>query len=63
MIIKSDEFTDIPVPNAVPMRTHVFRPAADGRFPGVLLCSEIYQVTAPIRRLAAMVAGLGGRVA
>ena len=63
MIIKSDEFTDIPVPNANPMRTHIFRPAADGRFPGVLLFSEIYQVTAPIRRLAATIAGLGHLVA
>jgi len=59
MIITSGEFTDVPVLNATPMRTHIFRPAAQGRFPGVLLFSEIYQVTAPIRRLAAMVAGLG----
>jgi carboxymethylenebutenolidase len=59
MMITSGEFTDVPVPNATPMRTHIFRPAAEGRFPGVLLFSEIYQVTAPIRRLAAMVAGLG----
>ena len=63
MIIKSGEFTDVPVPNAAAMRTHIFRPATGGRFPGVLLFSEIYQVTAPIRRLAAMVAGLGYLVA
>ncbi len=63
MIITTDAATDIPVPDATPMRTHIFRPAADGRFPGVLLFSEIYQVTAPIRRLAAMVAGLGYLVA
>jgi carboxymethylenebutenolidase len=35
----------------------------EGRFPGVLLFSEIYQVTAPIRRLAAMLAGNGLLVA
>ena len=63
MIITSGEFNDIAVPNAPPMRTHVFRPAASGGFPGVVLFSEIYQVTAPIRRLAAMVAGLGHVVA
>jgi carboxymethylenebutenolidase len=63
MIITSGEFTDVAVPNAPPMRTHIFRPAAGGRFPGVLLFSEIYQVTAPIRRLAAMVAGQGYVVA
>ena len=45
------------------MRTHLFRPAVAGRFPGVLLFSEIYQVTAPIRRLASLLAGLGYVVA
>jgi carboxymethylenebutenolidase len=45
------------------MRMHLFRPAVDGRFPGVLLFSEIFQVTAPIRRLAAMLAGNGYVVA
>ncbi len=63
MIIASNEFADIAVPDANPMRVHVFRPAGGGRFPGVVLFSEIYQVTAPIRRLAAMVAGLGHVVA
>ena len=45
------------------MRMHLFRPAVEGRFPGVLFFSEIYQVTDPIRRLAAMVAGHGYVVA
>jgi carboxymethylenebutenolidase len=64
MIIRSDETADIPVPGALgPMRLHLFRPALPGRFPGVLLFSEIYQVTGPIRRLAAMVAGQGYVVA
>jgi dienelactone hydrolase len=63
MIIKCGEFTDLPVPNAKPMRPHIFRPAAGGHFPRRVLFSEIYQATAPIRRLAAMVAGLGSVVA
>ena len=64
MIIHSDETVDIPVPGAqAPMRLHLFRPATAGRFPGVLLFSEIYQVTGPIRRLAAMLAGQGYLVA
>ncbi len=64
MIIRSDETTDIPVEGAGGvMRVHLFRPAIAGRFPGVLFFSEIYQVTAPIRRLAAQVAGLGYVVA
>jgi carboxymethylenebutenolidase len=58
MIIRSDEAEDVPTPSGA-MRVHVFRPAVPGRFPGVLMFSEIYQVTDPIRRLAAMVAGQG----
>ncbi len=42
---------------------HLVRPAVAGRFPGVVLFSEIYQVTAPVRRLAALLAGLGHLVA
>ena len=45
------------------MRTHLFRPDGDGEFPGVVLYSEIYQMTAPIARTAAMVAGHGFVVA
>lgn len=59
MIIRSDETQDVEVPGGGTMRIHWFRPAIEGRFPGVLLFSEIYQVTAPIRRLAAMLAGNG----
>ena len=59
MIIRSDETVDIAVPSAGSMRLHLFRPAKPGCFPGVLLFSEIYQVTAPIRQLASFVAGLG----
>jgi len=62
MIIRSDETADIPVGDGA-MRLHLFRPAVPGRFPGVLFFSEIYQVTDPIRRLAAMVAGNGHLVA
>lgn len=63
MIIRSDETADVDVPNGGAMRLHIFRPAVEGRFPGILLFSEIYQVTGPIRRLAAMVAGQGYCVA
>jgi len=63
MIIRSDEFDDVAVPGHGTMRVHLFRPAVEGRFPGVLFFSEIYQVTGPIRRLAALVAGQGYVVA
>ena len=46
-----------------PMRTHVFRPDLDGKFPGVILFAEIYQMTGPIARTAAMIAGHGFVVA
>lgn len=63
MILRSDETDDIAVPGGGVMRLHLFRPAIAGRFPGIVLFSEIYQVTAPIRRLAAFLAGHGYVVA
>jgi carboxymethylenebutenolidase len=45
------------------MRTYIFRPTAEGRYPGVVFYSEIFQVTGPIRRTAAMIAGHGYIVA
>ncbi len=62
MILKDDETVDLPTPSG-PMRTHVFRPAAGGRYPGLVLFSEIFQVTGPIRRTAALLAGSGYIVA
>ncbi len=56
------EFSDIATP-AGPMRTHLFRPSAEGKYPGLILFSEIFQVTGPIRRTAAMLAGNGFVVA
>src|SRR3984885_10679832 len=46
-----------------PMRTYVMRPTAGGKYPGILLYSEIFQVTGPIRRTAALIAGHGFIVA
>jgi carboxymethylenebutenolidase len=63
MIVRSDETEDVAVPGVGTMRIHLFRPAIEGRFPGVLFFSEIYQVTAPIRRLATLLAGNGYVVA
>ncbi len=53
---------ELPTPTG-PMRTYIFRPAAKGRFPGVVFFSEIFQVTGPIRRTAALIAGQGYIVA
>lgn len=45
------------------MRTYVLRPSGTGHYPGILLFSEIFQVTGPIRRIAATLAGHGFVVA
>jgi carboxymethylenebutenolidase len=58
MRLEADSFDDLPMGGGV-MRLHLLRPAAPGRFPAILLYSEIYQVTAPIRRTAAYLAGHG----
>lgn len=62
MILLDSEFCDVATPTGW-MRTHVFRPVAPGRYPGIVLYSEIFQVTGPIRRLAAWLAGNGFVVA
>lgn len=62
MVIRDNEFVDIQSPTG-PMRTYLFRPVANGRYPGLILYSEIFQVTGPIRRLAARLAGQGFFVA
>jgi len=53
---------DLPTPRG-PMRTALYQPAAPGRYPGIVLYSEIFQLTAPIRRTAAFLAGHGFLVA
>lgn len=45
------------------MRVHLVKPAAAGKYPGIIFYSEIFQVTGPIRRTAAMLAGQGYIVA
>jgi len=62
MIIISDEYVDLATPSG-PMRTHIMRPVAPGKYPGILYYSEIFQVTSPIRRSAAQLAGQGYVVA
>ena len=62
MIIKDNEVADISTPTG-DMRAHIFRPAAPGKYPAVLMYSEIFQITGPIRRAAAVLAGHGFIVA
>ncbi len=58
MTITESESTNLPTPTG-PMRTYLVRPNVEGRYPGVVLYSEIFQVTGPIRRTATMLASHG----
>ena len=61
-MIVSENYLDV-VTMTSPMRTYVYVPAeahrAADRFPGLILYSEIFQQTEPIRRLATQFAGQG----
>jgi carboxymethylenebutenolidase len=61
MTLHDQEFIDVPTPTG-PMRVHRFSPATPLLRPAVILYSEIYQATGPIRRLAARLAGEGFEV-
>ncbi len=57
-----EEAQDIGTPTGA-MRTCFFRPTTEGKYPAIVLYSEIFQVTAPIRRTAAWFASHGFVVA
>lgn len=61
-MLLTEEQADLATPTGT-MRTYVVRPAGEGRFPGVVFYSEIFQLTPPIRRMAAFFAGHGYVVA
>ncbi|KAJ8103796.1 Alpha/Beta hydrolase protein [Lipomyces tetrasporus] len=66
MLIK-ETYTDILTSYGTTMRVFVYHPVIPGypkaKFPGVLVYSEIYQVTGPVSRLAKQIAGQGFIVA
>lgn len=65
MLIK-DSYADVSTSSG-PMRIYIFEPsipsAPRARFPGVVVFSEIYQVTLPVKRLCRDIAGRGYVVA
>jgi carboxymethylenebutenolidase len=61
MLVSEDAPVDLATPTG-PMRTYVYRPSVTPA-PGVVLYSEIYQRTAPVHRMALMLAGHGFLVA
>ncbi len=62
MTLRDEVVVELQTPTG-PMRCYIFQPAAEDKYPGVLFFSEIFQVTGPIRRTAAMIAGQGYLVA
>src|SRR5712691_11502348 len=62
MILQEDAPVVLETPSG-PMKTYLYRPVAPGRYPGLILFSEIFQPTGPIKRSAAFMAGHGFVVA
>lgn len=58
----NESFVDLPTTRG-PMRVHLFIPQGKNRYPAILFYSEIFQVTGPIRRMAALLSGQGYLVA
>ncbi len=58
----TEETVDLETPTG-PMRTYLYRPTAPGKYPGLLLFSEIFQQTGPVKRMAMTMAGNGFVVA
>jgi len=56
------EFADIPLAGP-PMRTFVAAPRAEGRYPGIWVYSDIFQLTPPTLRTCVRLAGYGFVVA
>lgn len=61
-MILTEETTELATPTG-PMRTYVYRPVTTERSPGLVLYSEIFQQTGPIKRTATLLAGHGYVVA
>ena len=56
------EYVDLQV-DATPLRMFVASPKADGKYPGVLFYSDIFQLTGPMLRAVSRLAGYGFVVA
>src|ERR1041384_3172176 len=61
-MIITTEYADIPVDES-PMRLFVAQASADGHYPGVVAYSDIFQLTGPMLRICARLAGYGFVVA
>jgi carboxymethylenebutenolidase len=61
-VVVSREYVDIPV-DGMQMRTYLAAPRAEGRYPGIVFFSDIFQLTEPTVRWATRLAGHGFVVA
>ena len=61
-MIIANEFVDITVADS-PMRTFIARPKSEGRYPGIIFYSDIFQLTGTMLRSCARLAGYGFVVA
>ena len=61
-MIISTEYVDLPA-DRTPMRMLVAAPRHEGKYPGILLYSDIFQLTGPMIRATARLAGYGFVVA
>ncbi len=61
-MVITTEFVDIPVDGS-PMRLFVARPRGNGRYPGIIFYSDIFQLTDPMLRITRRLAGYGFVVA
>src|SRR5258705_4707620 len=61
-MIITTKYIDIPV-DGIPVRMFVAAPAQEGKYPGILFYSDIFQLTGPMIRATARLAGYGFIVA
>ncbi|MDT5159501.1 MAG: carboxymethylenebutenolidase [Acidobacteriota bacterium] len=59
----TNEYVDVPASDDGTVRTFVAAPAEAGKYPGVLFYSDIFQLTGPMLRFCARLAGYGFVVA
>ena len=62
MKITSD-YVDVPSPDGGQIRTFVAAPQSEGKYPGIIFYSDIFQLTGPMMRSCARLAGYGFAVA
>jgi dienelactone hydrolase len=62
MKLKAD-YVDLPAPDGGQIRTFLATPQATGKYPGIICYSDIFQLTGPMLRSCARLAGYGFVVA